>query len=320
MTIFLFWVIFSILVSVYAGKKGRSGGGFFLLSLLLSPLIGFLIALLVQPRRERIALQAGMKKCQHCAEFVRAEAKICRYCQREILDPPIADPLPAGTPPQASAARAAGPAEHDAGAPAGGVASAANPAPPRRGTLVVASVVVALVLGLILWANLSRPGGVGPQAEPAAGMPGGSAPGLSTTTPSAGPTGNNREAVGFAKAMTDLDRQTWPKAGAIWSLDLTPRQVAGDILGYRRHVTRCVATISMSNEWLRQTESDQRTFLTAALHVLHRPPVFAMEPLDYYPNSTGEVLVKVGGRIVARGTYTATKTTIHLEPGTFAAP
>ena len=51
----IFWIFFCALVAVYAGTKGRSGIRFFLLSLFLSPLIGFIIAVIMQPQREKIA-------------------------------------------------------------------------------------------------------------------------------------------------------------------------------------------------------------------------------------------------------------------------
>ena len=38
------WILFAVLVGAYAGNNGRSFGLYFLLSLLLSPLIGFIIA------------------------------------------------------------------------------------------------------------------------------------------------------------------------------------------------------------------------------------------------------------------------------------
>jgi hypothetical protein len=84
----LFWLAFCVLVGVYASKKGRSGPGFFFLAALLSPIVGFIIALVVRPLRANIEakeLASGdLVKCPFCAELVKAEAKVCKHCGRDI--------------------------------------------------------------------------------------------------------------------------------------------------------------------------------------------------------------------------------------------
>jgi hypothetical protein len=36
-------------------------------------------------RRQKQIAAATMKKCPHCAEMIQLEAKVCRYCQRELV-------------------------------------------------------------------------------------------------------------------------------------------------------------------------------------------------------------------------------------------
>jgi hypothetical protein len=43
MLIVLLWFVLAVVVGVAASHRGRSGGGWFFLALILSPLIGFLI-------------------------------------------------------------------------------------------------------------------------------------------------------------------------------------------------------------------------------------------------------------------------------------
>ena len=53
MVIFITWVLLSIFCGVWASSKGRSGVGFFFLSLLFSPVVGF-IAVAVAKRNEKV--------------------------------------------------------------------------------------------------------------------------------------------------------------------------------------------------------------------------------------------------------------------------
>ena len=79
----LLWLVLILAGAFLAEKKGRSVPGWILLGIFFAP-ITFIILLVLPDRQDELELRAikqkKMKKCDECAELVRAEAKKCRYC------------------------------------------------------------------------------------------------------------------------------------------------------------------------------------------------------------------------------------------------
>lgn len=68
-------------------EKGRSMGAGFVLGFLV-PIIGVIIALAMSPtdaaREERALFTGDGKKCPQCAEVVKRDARVCRFCQHQF--------------------------------------------------------------------------------------------------------------------------------------------------------------------------------------------------------------------------------------------
>ena len=82
------WIILSFLCGMLASSKGKSFFGYLFLSLLLSPLIGFIAVLIAKADNKKIenkSIRSGEnKKCPDCAELIKSEAKVCKHCGKNF--------------------------------------------------------------------------------------------------------------------------------------------------------------------------------------------------------------------------------------------
>lgn len=92
--IILLNITLAIPVAYVAKRKGRSAGAFFALSFFLSFIVGILVVLAIPAQEvleenthsDKIARKNGetLVKCPYCAEWVKAEATVCKHCNRDI--------------------------------------------------------------------------------------------------------------------------------------------------------------------------------------------------------------------------------------------
>src|SRR5262245_22211397 len=96
--LFFVWFFLSIIVGVVAhSRRGRDGTGWFLLSLLISPLLaGLLVLALADKRVKRAAIAEARESrdCPFCSERIKRSAVRCRYCGADLTSHP-APALPA---------------------------------------------------------------------------------------------------------------------------------------------------------------------------------------------------------------------------------
>ncbi len=88
------WFVFSIVAAVIANARGRAGTGYFLLSMLLTPLVGIILAAALpnlNVAKDPDAPNANTHvRCPDCRELVRFDAIKCKHCGATLTPNPIA--------------------------------------------------------------------------------------------------------------------------------------------------------------------------------------------------------------------------------------
>lgn len=85
MEIVIGWLILAVVVGIIAANRGRSGFGWFLISLAFSPLVGGILVLALGSPKADPASDDEHKKCPACAEWVKREAVKCKHCGEQLL-------------------------------------------------------------------------------------------------------------------------------------------------------------------------------------------------------------------------------------------
>jgi hypothetical protein len=85
--IVLFWLALGLIPAYIADRKGKSFGKWWVYGWLIF-FVALVHAIVMKPDPEwaaRKEIEEGRaKKCPHCAEVVKKEAKVCRFCGRDI--------------------------------------------------------------------------------------------------------------------------------------------------------------------------------------------------------------------------------------------